>query len=472
MRRTTLTDSRDSLNNDQKENGMVNRRKRKNSSPNCGAAKKTKMTWAIDSYQTVKIYQEMGVDPLCDDSNSNSCRFIENTPSIQRCSLELSVPVAPRVLVPSQKDNLHANRGHCDTPKPILNILRSDSNFLCRRNREIIAEHDHFSNLSDEMILDVFRWLPKFTLARCARVCRRWSRLVVDEALWKRTDLANKTLIPGVLGSVLSRGVCILRLTKASIQDPIFTGPCRQIKASRLSRVQLLDLSMAEIGTQALLDLFSICRDLKKLSLENIELNDQICSQIGENRDLEVLNMCMCRGITVNGMMPILSNCLKLESLNLAWTGMLKNIIVYLSLCLPTSIRKINLSGCRDQISDADVKQLAVTCPDLKELDLSDCTVLTCQSVYNVTENLHFLEYLAISRCYHILPSTLPVLNKIGSLLAVDVFGMLREGSLQQLKESMRNIEINKFPFSSIARPTTGVRRTSIWGCRVRDSFV
>lgn len=39
----------------------------------------------------------------------------------------------------------------------------------------------------------------------------------VDEALWKRTDLANKTLIPGVLGSVLSRGVCILRLTKASV---------------------------------------------------------------------------------------------------------------------------------------------------------------------------------------------------------------------------------------------------------------
>ena len=57
-------------------------------------------------------------------------------------------------------------------------------------------------------------------------------------------------------------------------------------------------------------------------------------------------------------------------------------------------------------------------------------------------------------------------------LVAVDVFGMLREGPLDQLKESMPNIDINNFPFSSIARPTTGIRRTSIWGIRVRETFV
>ena len=57
-------------------------------------------------------------------------------------------------------------------------------------------------------------------------------------------------------------------------------------------------------------------------------------------------------------------------------------------------------------------------------------------------------------------------------MLALDVFGMMKETALNQLRELMPNIEINKFPFSSIARPTTGLRRTSLWGLRVRDSFV
>ena len=30
-------------------------------------------------------------------------------------------------------------------------------------------------------------------------------------------------------------------------------------------------------------------------------------------------------------------------------------------------------------------------------------------------------------------------------------------------------IEINKFMFTSVARPTVGIKRTSIWNLRVRD---
>ena len=63
------------------------------------------------------------------------------------------------------------------------------------------------------------------------------------------------------------------------------------------------------------------------------------------------------------------------------------------------------------------------------------------------------------------------LLSHIYTLLALDVFGMLKESALYQLRAAMPSIEINKFPFSSIARPTTGIRRTSIWGLRVRDSL-
>jgi len=58
------------------------------------------------------------------------------------------------------------------------------------------------------------------------------------------------------------------------------------------------------------------------------------------------------------------------------------------------------------------------------------------------------------------------------SLSAVNVFGMLREGPLEVLKTNMPRVDVNSFYFSEVARPTTGHRRTSIWGIRVRDNAV
>lgn len=58
------------------------------------------------------------------------------------------------------------------------------------------------------------------------------------------------------------------------------------------------------------------------------------------------------------------------------------------------------------------------------------------------------------------------------SLAEVEVFGMFRDGTMEQLKHEMRNVELNRYPFSSVARPTTGIRMTSLWGLRVRDNAV
>lgn len=54
-------------------------------------------------------------------------------------------------------------------------------------------------------------------------------------------------------------------------------------------------------------------------------------------------------------------------------------------------------------------------------------------------------------------------------LLYLDVFGMLNDSMLQTLRAKLPNIEINKFYFSSVARPTVGIRRTSIWSLKVRE---
>jgi F-box domain. len=74
-----------------------------------------------------------------------------------------------------------------------------------------------FSKLSDEMVLMIFRMLPKNMLVRCSLVCKRWQRIAYDEALWVKVDLGSKTLPAGSLGYLLSRGTIILRLAQAEV---------------------------------------------------------------------------------------------------------------------------------------------------------------------------------------------------------------------------------------------------------------
>ncbi|KFM71683.1 S-phase kinase-associated protein 2, partial [Stegodyphus mimosarum] len=63
-----------------------------------------------------------------------------------------------------------------------------------------------FAKLSDEIILHIFKWLPKTILVKCSQVCKRWRNLSYDETLWRRFDLGRKFIKPGVLGTLLSRG--------------------------------------------------------------------------------------------------------------------------------------------------------------------------------------------------------------------------------------------------------------------------
>ncbi|ELU03262.1 hypothetical protein CAPTEDRAFT_136445, partial [Capitella teleta] len=295
---------------------------------------------------------------------------------------------------------------------------------------------DFWETLSDEMALCVFRWLSKSMLVRCARVCKRFYRLSLDETLWRRIDLSNKTLRPGVVGTVLDRGAAVVRFAKTEVAHP--NSSFNQYP--RLSKLQYLDLSMAVVSPQGLEEILATCQLLRKLSLENCHINDSVCGYIGQNRNLEVLNLCMCEGLTENGLVPICNNLQSLDALNVGWTEMSRGAVVYLVICLPQCLTKLNLSGCRETLLDEDVEQLCGSCPGLKELDLSDCTLLTHAAVDFIRTQLGSLEYIALSRCYHIMPSCLPLFSNLKSLLALDVFGMLKEAVLLQLKEVMPGI--------------------------------
>lgn len=124
-------------------------------------------------------------------------------------------------------NNANANicRVHCPTlsdadvaKKTVPTGADEDSFFMYKRqDPRAYTGDDNFQRLSDEMILSVFKWLPKKALMRCSLVNHRFHRVALDETLWTRLDLSLKTIQPHALGRVVSRGVIILRLAQCKV---------------------------------------------------------------------------------------------------------------------------------------------------------------------------------------------------------------------------------------------------------------
>ncbi|KAI4477801.1 hypothetical protein M0802_014633 [Mischocyttarus mexicanus] len=354
----------------------------------------------------------------------------------------------------------------CDKKK--LDASYDNDNFdhfyLCRKKRKLSRTgNDEFIKLSDEMILMIFRWLPKKCLVRCMLVCKRWCQIARDEALWSRLDLSSKVLNEGTLEHILPRGVQILRLAQAEIADPIYMENTEILS----SKLQYLDLSMAVISANGLAALLFKCKLLKKLSLESCILNNACCYAIRLNTEISVLNLAMCEGINLECVKDLIK-LRSLTALNVAWCSLDAESVSLLCKSLPPTLTRLNISGCRNSMMDNNIKDLVKSCPKMIELDLSDCTLLTMNSSPYLL-NFSALEHLSLSRCYSIPPTTFIRLAYMPCLMYLDLFGLMTEPMAKSVQSNCGEIEINKFLYSSVARPTVGVRRTSIWGLRVRD---
>ncbi|KAF4518512.1 hypothetical protein B566_EDAN009712, partial [Ephemera danica] len=379
---------------------------------------------------------------------------------------------------PSQSDDTptksfqYLEQGRKNSASPTLGMLvtpeHQTADFFISRRRHVEGRN-HFSRLSDEILLMIFRWLPKPTLCKVALVSKQWRQIAYDDTLWSRLDLGKRTLMPRNLEYVLKRGVSILRLAGTQIPDTVVKPKSTYLPQNFVSKLQYLDLSMAQITTTGLFELLHTCRQLRKLSLENCKLDQRVCEAVGHNASLEALNLSSCEGLTANGLEAILACCTSLLSLNLAWTCMNAETLETLTTTLPKSVQRLSVAGCRKNLTNEHVKKIVQACPNLVEFDVSDCTVITATAVNNIMALLASLEHLSLSRCYGILPTDFERLNDSISLIYADIFGVLNESNLNTVRSSLPGVFINKFMFSSIARPTVGVRRTSIWGLRVRD---
>jgi len=171
------------------------------------------------------------------------------------------------------------------------------------------------------------------------------------------------------------------------------------------------------------------------------------------------------------GLRQLLRGSSSLRDLNLSWTGLTQGAVDRLAGCVPSELSKLNLSGCRDTLTDDHVSDIVLRCPSLLEFVVSDAVLLTDMSVGQVCAGLKLLRSFSASRCYKILPVSYLAFADHPRLENLQVFGCLRSEALAELKERLGpRIAVNEFMFSAVARPTVGTKRTSLWGIQVRET--
>ncbi|KAF6215338.1 hypothetical protein GE061_010090 [Apolygus lucorum] len=338
-----------------------------------------------------------------------------------------------------------------------------DIDYKRKSTDECSMKSDPFSVLPDEIVVKILWYLNHKSLTALSQTCRRFSVLCRDEVLWPRLNLTSRKLDVDAIGHILVRGVKVLRLNSVVFPSPIMSRNLTLKLDSFVSNVRYLDLSYAWIKVEDLSLLMSKMRRLIKLSLESLNVDVNVMNQVVENKGLDTLNLAMATGLDVECVDVLTSHLRKLESLNLAWTRLDTPALAVLCRKLTPCVKHLDISGTQLLLKNEDIVTLVKRCPSVESLDISDCLSLSVNTFREIIKHLVSLKSLAVSRSYQIEARTLLEVKTLEKLEVLAAYRLIPENMLDAICSDLPNIKVNSNPFSVIARPTVGIRRTSIW---------
>lgn len=467
-------------------------------SPAVNGAKKTRSSpahvqWDISVDDAKAVFAELKVNflppkprPSSPESSgvlsaNNSVLSTNNSVLSANNSVLSAGAVTPERRIESEKEN--RDSGYNSMPAPVLaraaansGLTPSLASFMIdsphyglkrmmfgrkvRNRKELVVKKTSIEDLSNEMLLKIFTFLPwKAVRTRCSVVNQRWCNVSKERSLnlLDALDLKNRTLTARQLVSALSTGTKNVRLAGLTIPDATAS-----ITQSRTFLLQNLDLSMANITVNQLNGILRGNEEgvsLIRLSLENLKINEETLHILRRKHPkLEILNLASCRVDNGGKSLDETSFPSEITELNLSWS---EGFPISLVICdLGRNVERLNLSGMRS-LMNSDVMILVRRCPGLIELDVSDCEQLTSMALMKIKEGLKSLRALNISRNY-LMENWLSLVSQMRSLDTISIFGLRHPDVLVETP-----FMVSTSPISTIARPTVGGRRSTIWGIRV-----
>uniref|UniRef100_A0A1I8NZB6 [histone H3]-dimethyl-L-lysine(36) demethylase n=1 Tax=Stomoxys calcitrans TaxID=35570 RepID=A0A1I8NZB6_STOCA len=208
----------------------------------------------------------------------------------------------------------------------------------------------------------IFRYLPQETLVTCCSVCKVWSNVAVDPALWKTMNCSEIKLSASLLTAIVRR------------------------------QPEHLILDWTQIAKRQLAWIIARLPALKNLSLQNCPIQAVLALHTCLCPPLQILDLSFVRGLNDAAIRDILSppkdsrpgladsktRLRDLKTLKIAGTDISDVALRYITQSLPHLVH-LDVSSCQ-RITDAGVAQIGTSptaIANLIELNLSACRLVS-----------------------------------------------------------------------------------------------
>jgi F-box/leucine-rich repeat protein 2/20 len=297
----------------------------------------------------------------------------------------------------------------------------------------------------------------------------------VKKSFWWKGN-ASKAVMESTMRHVAQNCATLEKLnfySCTSLTDKILhfvVGECPSIRSLRLVRCDKVGRSHKKRLKPGTLELedppvnqFSACasphfatactNNLVQLNLYGTGIDDAGVAAIGHYcKGLERLSLAGCHDVTDSGLRVLGDGCKNLQDLNIVrcWRVTDKGLAAIGESCGST-IKFLSL-GFHSEVHDRGLRALAVGCPNLELLAISDCNNVSDAGIRTVVRRCKGLRILKITACLQVKDTSLDVVGRLATSLEI-----LELRSLIITDRALLNL--------SAAGGSTTIKRIVVAGC-------
>ena len=166
--------------------------------------------------------------------------------------------------------------------------------------------------------------------------------------------------------------------------------------------LQSIDIrSSSRLTDTAIYTLTDSCPNLRSLKLEYCDgINDIAIRKIAHCRYLEHLELYSIKALSDKSMCIIARSCPDIQYLNLQFCNITDKAVEEIALSCH-NLKHLDLFGAL-HISDSSISKIAKMCPNIIYLDLEYADFIFDRTLKTIAEYLHSLEYLGLKGCRRI----------------------------------------------------------------------